>query len=71
MCYTNHALDQFLEDLLDIGINQTSIIRLGSKSTLRTRPLVMTEQKATFKRSQNTWNTINSIEMLHANKNLN
>ncbi|KAK6530408.1 hypothetical protein TWF694_003763 [Orbilia ellipsospora] len=30
VCYTNHALDQFLEHLLDIGVN--SIIRLGSRS---------------------------------------
>ncbi|KAJ5115583.1 P-loop containing nucleoside triphosphate hydrolase protein [Penicillium atrosanguineum] len=26
MCYTNHALDQFLEDLLDIGIDASSIV---------------------------------------------
>ena len=30
VCYTNHALDQFLESLLDKGI--TSIIRIGSRS---------------------------------------
>ncbi|KAF8943514.1 hypothetical protein BGZ47_005375 [Haplosporangium gracile] len=30
VCYTNHALDQFLERLLDEGI--TSIIRIGSQS---------------------------------------
>ncbi|KAF7118726.1 hypothetical protein CNMCM5793_008346 [Aspergillus hiratsukae] len=39
MCYTNHALDQFLEDLLDIGINPSAIVRIGSKSTARTQPL--------------------------------
>ena len=27
VCYTNHALDQFLEDLLDKGID--SIVRIG------------------------------------------
>lgn len=27
VCYTNHALDQFLENLLDIGISR--IIRIG------------------------------------------
>uniref|UniRef100_D8QIN5 AAA+ ATPase domain-containing protein n=1 Tax=Schizophyllum commune (strain H4-8 / FGSC 9210) TaxID=578458 RepID=D8QIN5_SCHCM len=26
-CYTNHALDQFLEDLIDVGIPRTSIVR--------------------------------------------
>ncbi|KAF3914466.1 hypothetical protein AA313_de0203493 [Arthrobotrys entomopaga] len=30
VCYTNHALDQFLEHLLDTDVN--SIIRLGSRS---------------------------------------
>ncbi|RVD83717.1 uncharacterized protein DFL_005496 [Arthrobotrys flagrans] len=30
VCYTNHALDQFLEHLLDIGID--NIVRLGSRS---------------------------------------
>lgn len=30
LCYTNHALDQFLESLLDSGI--TSIARIGSRS---------------------------------------
>lgn len=30
VCYTNHALDQFLESLLDKGI--TSIVRIGSRS---------------------------------------
>lgn len=30
ICYTNHALDQFLEHLLDQGV--TSIVRVGSRS---------------------------------------
>ncbi|KAK6530663.1 hypothetical protein TWF281_007502 [Arthrobotrys megalospora] len=30
VCYTNHALDQFLEHLLDIGV--TNIVRLGARS---------------------------------------
>ena len=36
VCYTNHALDQFLEDLLKIGIPEKSIIRLGARSTTTT-----------------------------------
>ncbi|OJZ81129.1 hypothetical protein ASPFODRAFT_146329 [Aspergillus luchuensis CBS 106.47] len=44
ICYTNHALDQFLEDLLDIGIPSTSMVRLGSKSTSRTKELGLFEQ---------------------------
>lgn len=62
MCYTNHALDQFLEDLLDIGIEESSIVRLGSKSTPRTRSLALGEQQTNFKRSRTSWDIINSLE---------
>ncbi|KAJ6153531.1 P-loop containing nucleoside triphosphate hydrolase protein [Penicillium chermesinum] len=62
MCYTNHALDQFLEDLLDIGIGPSNIVRLGSKSTGRTQPLSLQEQNFTRRRSQSTWYTINALE---------
>ncbi|RAL15897.1 P-loop containing nucleoside triphosphate hydrolase protein [Aspergillus homomorphus CBS 101889] len=61
MCYTNHALDQFLEDLLDIGIEASDIVRLGSKSTPRTEPLSLKEQKLTRKRPNSAWNTINAL----------
>jgi hypothetical protein len=44
ICFTNHALDQFLEDLMDIGIPQAAMVRLGSKSTDRTKPLQLREQ---------------------------
>ncbi|KAM3565705.1 hypothetical protein MY1884_000014 [Beauveria asiatica] len=36
LSYTNHALDQFLEDLLKIGIEQDQMTRLGSKSSTAT-----------------------------------
>ncbi|KFZ16933.1 hypothetical protein V502_04820, partial [Pseudogymnoascus sp. VKM F-4520 (FW-2644)] len=44
VCFTNHALDQFLEDLMDIGIPSSSMVRLGGKSTDRTKPLTIREQ---------------------------
>ncbi|KAH8689078.1 P-loop containing nucleoside triphosphate hydrolase protein [Talaromyces proteolyticus] len=44
LCYTNHALDQFLECLMDIGIPRESMVRLGSKSTSRTKMLGLFEQ---------------------------
>ncbi|KAL4079909.1 P-loop containing nucleoside triphosphate hydrolase protein [Scleroderma yunnanense] len=31
VCYTNHALDQFLEDLMNIGIDSENIVRLGGR----------------------------------------
>ncbi|KAJ6784538.1 hypothetical protein PWT90_06756 [Aphanocladium album] len=39
LSYTNHALDQFLEDLLNIGIDEKIITRLGSKSSAVTAKL--------------------------------
>ncbi|RYO95128.1 hypothetical protein DL766_006341 [Monosporascus sp. MC13-8B] len=41
IAYTNHALDQFLEELMDAGIPQGTMIRLGSKCTERTASLLM------------------------------
>jgi hypothetical protein len=39
VCFKNHALDQFLEDLLDIGVPESDMLRLGGKSTTRTEPM--------------------------------
>ncbi|UKZ81400.1 hypothetical protein TrVFT333_009172 [Trichoderma virens FT-333] len=39
LSYTNHALDQFLEDLMDIGIDGGHMVRIGSKATPRTDAL--------------------------------
>jgi hypothetical protein len=64
VCYTNHALDQFLEDLLDIGIPQSSIVRLGGKSTTRTDPLSLQNLQRgpnQFKFTRADWATIDSI----------
>jgi DNA replication protein DnaC len=46
ICYTNHALDQFLEDLLDIGIPADYMVRLGAKCTPRTESLQLSKQSA-------------------------
>ncbi|KAL9620613.1 MAG: hypothetical protein Q9160_004867 [Pyrenula sp. 1 TL-2023] len=61
ICYTNHALDQFLEDLMDMGIPEKSMVRLGSKFTLRTEPLSLRKQdgKDYYRRSQGSWNLLN------------
>ena len=44
VCYTNHALDDILEGLLDVGIPSDSMLRLGGKSTARTEPLLLQKQ---------------------------
>ncbi|KAF2669715.1 P-loop containing nucleoside triphosphate hydrolase protein [Microthyrium microscopicum] len=61
ICYTNHALDQFLEDLLDIGIPAKSIIRLGSKSTAKTKCLTVREQSGGSKLNQAKWSVIDHL----------
>ena len=52
VCFTNHALDQFLEDLLDIGIPAYHMLRLGGKSTERTRPMSLFEQNSGFRQNK-------------------
>lgn len=60
--FTNHALDQFLEDLMDIGIASSSMIRLGGKSSDRTKPLTLREQ-AGSKLSPDQWDRINKAQV--------
>jgi hypothetical protein len=61
--YTNHALDQFLEDLLKVGIPEESMVRIGSKQkcTSAVLPMLLSEQKnkSGFRRSQAAWDKIN------------
>ncbi|KAG5647446.1 hypothetical protein DXG03_009376 [Asterophora parasitica] len=63
VCYTNHALDDILTSLLDIGIPQTSIVRLGGKSTPRTEPTTMQHQKSMFRRDKGGWALIDSLKV--------
>jgi len=37
VCYTNHALDQFLEELLDKGVDENCMVRLGSSPKMSDR----------------------------------
>jgi hypothetical protein len=59
ICFTNHALDQFLEDLLDIGIPAGQMVRLGQKSTSRTQPLQLRNQTSN---ERPPWNVINAMK---------
>ena len=58
----NAEVDQFLEDLLDIGIPADSIVRLGSKGTQRTIPLLLSKQNSSFKRSRDAWRIIDDLK---------
>ncbi|KAI0067131.1 P-loop containing nucleoside triphosphate hydrolase protein [Artomyces pyxidatus] len=63
-CYTNHALDQFLEDLLNIGIPSSSLVRLGGKATAATEPLSLYNQKRTTRLGQADWKVIDGLKVL-------
>ena len=61
MCYTHHALDQFLEDLLDLDIPSSEMVRLGSaaKATARTQTLSLKDLRSSVKISQVQWAILN------------
>lgn len=70
VCYTNHALDDILESLLDIGIPPEAMLRLGGKSTPKTEPLLPRNQaRNAGGRSRDQWTIIDrhkqSVEVLH------
>ncbi|KAK0188464.1 P-loop containing nucleoside triphosphate hydrolase protein [Armillaria mellea] len=62
VCYTNHALDQFLEDLLDIGIPIGHMVRIGGKSTARTEPMLLQKQPCTFRFGRGDYTIIDGLK---------
>lgn len=58
LTYTNHALDQFLDDLRDVGIPAHSIVRLGKKFSPSTKDLSIFEQRNIYRQSGQTYNMI-------------
>ncbi|KNG51926.1 stage v sporulation protein k [Stemphylium lycopersici] len=63
LTYTNHALDQFLEDIQKAGVPASSIVRLGSKFSPATRALSIKEQPNDYKMSGQTWTMIQSQKL--------
>ncbi|KAM0230088.1 hypothetical protein ACHAPO_009454 [Fusarium lateritium] len=62
LSYTNHALDQFLEDLMDIGVSSDQIVRLGSKSTDATKSTLLHE----YDGQKRYWLTMEEKNILNA-----
>lgn len=56
------ALDQFLEDLLDIGIPIESIVRLGGKSSPRIEPMSLRNQTGGSKLLKADWKIIDDCK---------
>ena len=59
-CYTNHALDQFLEDLINIGIPKNQIVRIGSKPNQKTAELSLHSLRKTsgHRMSRDDWDEV-------------
>ncbi|KAF8159714.1 P-loop containing nucleoside triphosphate hydrolase protein [Crassisporium funariophilum] len=62
VCYTNHALDDILTSLLDIGIPAASMLRLGGKFTSRTEPLILKNQPRGARRNHEQWMVIDELK---------
>ena len=62
-CYTNHALDQFLEDLINIGIPKNEIVRIGGKPNQKTAELSLHELGRSSHQlmSSTDWNKVGSL----------
>ena len=61
VCYTNHALDDILEGLLNIGIPPDAMLRLGGKSSSKTEPLLLRNQLR-VNRTQDQWTMVNGYK---------
>lgn len=62
VCFTNHALDQFLEELMNNGIPASNITRLGGKSTAQTAQLSVYDAARSIQRPQEDWDEMNSLQ---------
>ncbi|KAH6889821.1 P-loop containing nucleoside triphosphate hydrolase protein [Thelonectria olida] len=62
LAYTNHATDQFMEDLMEIGVGVDDMVRLGSKSTQRTERVLLKNlaRDSTLRTTYEEWNVINA-----------
>ena len=54
-CYTNHALDQFLEDLVKQGIPEEHVVRLGSKPSPTTQCMALSAQTLGYNFDKYDW----------------
>ena len=60
VCYTNHALDQFLEDLIKFNIPAESIVRLGRRANQSVEHLSLHKQSR--EHFQYDWDEINNLK---------
>ena len=62
VCYTNHALAPFSEDLLNISIPALDMVWLGGKSTPRTKRLALSKQAVGNNLNRDAWKVIDELK---------
>lgn len=64
LSYTNHALDQFIEDLMEIGVEKNDIVRLGSKYTSATEGTRLDSyvRESQYRLKHEEWGIINALK---------
>ncbi|KAF9791979.1 P-loop containing nucleoside triphosphate hydrolase protein [Thelephora terrestris] len=67
-CFTNHALDQFLEDLLKQGIPAEQIVRLGSRASPTTQGMALSAQTHGYRFTRFDWEDINDMALFLEHK---
>jgi len=62
-CYTNHALDQFLEDLISVGIPKNEIVRIGGRPNQTTAELSLQSlsNSSGYLMSRYDWNEVEAL----------
>jgi len=65
VCYTHHALDQFLGDLLKLGILESDIVRLGSikKATARSQAISLTQMRSSVRLTREQYEMLNLMKL--------
>jgi hypothetical protein len=65
LSYTNHAVDQFVEDLFEIGVESDVIVRLGSKSTQATERVKLDKylKDRKYFNTRVEWDIINDLNL--------
>ncbi|KAM7189182.1 hypothetical protein V8F33_010184 [Rhypophila sp. PSN 637] len=64
LSYANHALNQFLEDLMDVSIPEHAIIRIGGtkkKFSDRTSSLLLSDQRGTYRQPRGAFAIIDEM----------
>ena len=63
VCFTNHALDQFIEDLINIGIPKRHLVRLGGRASPQMEELTIMKQEKILRFGRLDWSVIDALKV--------